>query len=226
MKKQLLLLVSILLPLISSCNVEPTIEPTSGQTTDSATELTSISTTEPSEEIYYLDGLASNLFVTEVPDNVDCYYEESTDCYSAYADTNENGIIYKDIDCIIPNVYDDGIHGLQVIKKFAFESETVGYINKLILSEGIEECFSYIGDIAAIEIYFPSTIKEMNSLWKDVGMHNSVGSKRRYYNGTVEQFKKIEVGPPKYCVDKPFKVDFICLDGVAYFDFYDALYGC
>ena len=34
MKKQLLLLVSILLPLISSCNVEPTIEPTSGQTTD------------------------------------------------------------------------------------------------------------------------------------------------------------------------------------------------
>ena len=47
MKKQLLLLVSILLPLISSCNVEPTEKPT----------------VEPSEEIYYLDGLASNLFV-------------------------------------------------------------------------------------------------------------------------------------------------------------------
>ena len=28
MKKQLLLLVGILLPLISSCNVEPTVEPT------------------------------------------------------------------------------------------------------------------------------------------------------------------------------------------------------
>ena len=150
MKKQLLLLVSILLPLISSCNVEPTIEPTSGQTTDSVTELTSISTTEPSEEIYYLDGLASNLFVTEVPENVDCYYEESTDCYSAYADTNEDGIIYKDIDCIIPNVYDDGIHGLKRIKIFdCSDLDTPGYYNILIISEGIELVGTEIGHIAA-----------------------------------------------------------------------------
>ena len=222
MKKQILLLASMLLPLVSSCNSIPTMEPTAQPTFESTLE----PTVEPSEEIYYLDGLASNLFVTEVPENVEVYYSEYYNSYIAKCYTNKAGVVYENIDCIIPNVYDDGIHGLQVIKKFAFKSETVGYINKLILSEGIEESFSYIGDIAAIEIYFPSTIKEMNSLWKDVGTHNSVGSKRRYYNGTVEQFKKIEVEPPIYCVDKPFKVDFICLDGVAYFDFYDALYGC
>jgi hypothetical protein len=76
MKKQLLLLVSILLPLISSCNVEPIEKPT----------------VEPSEEIYYIDGLASNLFVTEVPENVKCIYLEDSDSYIACA---EGSYAYK-----------------------------------------------------------------------------------------------------------------------------------
>ena len=231
MKKQLLLLVSILLPLISSCNVEPTIEPTSGQTTDSATELTSISTTEPSEEIYYLDGLASNLFVTEVPENVDCYYEESTDCYSAYADTNEDGIIYKDIDCIIPNVYDDGIHGLKRIKIFDCSYlDTPGYYNKLIISEGIEMVGTEIGHIAAREIYFPSTLKTISCIWgwqslRDEAKEN-IKNKTRYYNGTIAEFKKIEGFISSSCLleDTPYSIKFICLDGDAYFDFYFTYY--
>lgn len=233
MKKQLLLLVSILLPLISSCNVEPTIEPTSGQTTDSATELTSISTTEPSEEIYYLDGLASNLFVTEVPDNVDCYYEESTDCYSAYADTNENGIIYKDIDCIIPNVYDDGIHGLKRVKIFGSYFYEGGYYNKLIISEGIEVINSGIGDNFAREIYYPSTTKKMSTLfqrypedWTDE-QRDIYNNSKSYYNGTISQFNQIEEIEPYCCVDSvPGKYAFICLDGVAYFYNYHGADGC
>ena len=85
MKKQLLLLISIVLPLVSSCNGIPTIEPTAQPTAES--------TVEPSEEIYYLDGLASNLFVTEVPENVEVYYSEYYNSYIAKCYTNKDGVV-------------------------------------------------------------------------------------------------------------------------------------
>ena len=217
MRKQLLLLVSILLPLISSCNVEPTEKPT----------------VEPSEEIYYIDGLASNLFVTEVPENVFCRYQEDSDSYIAIAYGEKDGIIYKDIDCIIPNIYDDGIHGLRRIKSFRIHSRSEGYYNKLILSEGIEIFVENIGDIPAKEIFFPSTTKKINSIFYSntgdpLNEEQIEVSRNRtlYYNGTISQFNQIEPIPPYGCVDDPFEREFICLDGVAYFEFFSWLSGC
>ena len=98
MKKQILLLASMLLPLVSSCNSIPTMEPTAQPTFESTLE----PTVEPSEEIYYLDGLASNLFVTEVPENVEVYYSEYYNSYIAKCYTNKDGVVYENIDCIIP----------------------------------------------------------------------------------------------------------------------------
>ena len=217
MKKQLLLLVSILLPLISSCNVEPTEKPT----------------VEPSEEIYYIDGLASNLFVTEVPENVICRYQEDSDSYIAFADSKKEGKLYKDIDCIIPNIYDDGIHGLKRVKSFWSYFDEGGYYNKLIISEGIEVIKSGIGDNLSKEIYYPSTTKRMASLfqrypsdWTDE-QREILGNIKIHYNGTTFQFNQIEEIEPDVCASSvPNKYKFICLDGVAYFDFYQLLLGC
>ena len=217
MKKQLLLLVSILLPLISSCNVEPTEKPT----------------VEPSEEIYYIDGLASNLFVTEVPENVKCIYLEDSDSYIACAQTKMDGTVYKNIDCIIPNVYDDGIHGLKRVKSFSSDFYEGGYYNKLIISEGIEEILSGISDNLAREVYFPSTTKKMYPLkhryqedWTDEQRDISKNMKL-YYNGTISQFNQIEALPPLNCFDPwPMEYEFICLDGVAYFEFFIPSSGC
>ena len=48
-----------------------------------------------------------------------------------------------------------------------------------------------------------------------------------YYNGTISQFNQIEEIEPDVCVNSvPDKYEFICLDGVAYFDFYEGVYGC
>ena len=217
MKKQLLLLVSILLPLISSCNVEPTEKPT----------------VESSEEIYYIDGLASNLFVTEVPENVECIYLEDSDSYIAYAQTKRDGTLYKDIDCIIPNIYDDGIHGLKRVKNFRSDFYEGGYYNKLIISEGIEVINSGVDDNLAREVYFPSTTKKMYPLdqrypedWTDEQRDISKNMKL-YYNGTISQFNQIEALPPLNCFDSwPMEYEFICLDGVAYFEFFNMLTGC
>ena len=217
MKKQLLLLVSILLPLISSCNVEPTIEPT----------------VESSEEIYYIDGLASNLFVTEVPKNVECIYLEDSDSYIAHAQTKMDGTVYKNIDCIIPNIYDDGVHGLKRVKSFRSNFYEGGYYNKLIISEGIEVINSGVDDNLAREVYFPSTTKKMYPLdrrypvdWTDEQRDISKNMKL-YYNGTISQFTQIEALPPLNCFDPwPMEYEFICLDGVAYFEFFNALTGC
>ena len=217
MKKQLLLLVSILLPLISSCSVEPTEKPT----------------VEPSEEIYYIDGLASNLFVTEVPENVKCIYLEDSDSYIACAQTKMDGTVYKNIDCIIPNVYDDGIHGLKRVKSFSSDFYEGGYYNKLIISEGIEVINSGISDNLAREVYFPSTTKKMYPLkhrypedWTDEQRDISKNMKL-YYNGTISQFNQIEALPPLNCFDPwPLECEFICLDGVAYFEFFIPSSGC
>ena len=217
MKKQLLLLVSILLPLISSCNVEPTEKPT----------------VESSEEIYYIDGLASNLFVTEVPENVKCVYLEDSDSYIAYAIIYDKGVIYKDIDCIIPNVYDDGIHGLKRVKSFSSSFGEGGYYNKLIISEGIEVIKSGIGDNFAREVYYPSTTKKMGTLYAEnprnltEEQRDVYNKSRSYYNGTISQFNQIEPIPPSGCVDSvPGKYEFICLDGVAHFYYYHLVDGC
>lgn len=233
MKKQLLLLVSILLPLISSCNHIPTAEPTVEPTIEPTVEPTFEPTVEPSEEIYYLDGLASNLFVTEVPDNVRCIYLEDSDSYIACAQTKMDGTVYKNIDCIIPNVYDDGINGLKRIKYFQINYYGAGYYNKLVLSEGIEFFYASIGEIPTKEIYFPSTTKMIKSLFYGTvnvfnkEEHGNIEKVDLYYNGTVEQFGLIEPIPPYVCVsDHPFEVEFICLDGVAYFEFYEGVYGC
>ena len=236
MKNKLLLLVSILLPLISSCNikptVEPTIEPTIEPTVEPTVEPTLEPTVEPSEEIYYLDGLASNLFVTEVPENVQCKYLEDSDSYIAYAQTKKDGIVYENIDCIIPNVYDDGIHGLKRIKYFQIYYFGAGYYNKLVLSEGIEVFYASIGEIPTKEIYFPSTTKMIKSLFSGTinvfnkEEHGNIEKVDLYYNGTVEQFGLIESIPPYVCVSDPFEVEFICLDGPAYFEFYEGVYGC
>ena len=217
MKKQLFLLVCILLPLISSCNVEPTEKPT----------------VESSEEIYYIDGLASNLFVTEVPENVKCVYLEDSDSYIAYAIIYDKGVIYKDIDCIIPNVYDDGIHGLKRVKSFSSSFGEGGYYNKLIISEGIEVIKSGIGDNFAREVYYPSTTKKMGTLYAEnprnlTEEHRDVYNKSRsYYNGTISQFNQNEPLPPSGCVDSvPGKYEFICLDGVAHFYYNHLVDGC
>lgn len=210
------LLINVLLILLSSCNKVPTTEPT--------VEPTSVPTVEPSEEIYYLDGLASNLFVTEVPENIVCTYREGADRYTAYAYTQKDGIVYENIDCVIPNVYDDGIHGLKRVDSFSCEdADHSGYFNKLIISEGIEDISKIIDHIDAREIYYPSTIKWMNfvSGWQK----RDVETEYRYYNGTVEQFNKVEgldysSGGLGFLEDTPWKYPFICLDGIAYFDVY------
>ena len=243
MKNKLLLLVSILLSFVSSCSSipteEPTVEissseteiPTTEEPTDVPTETTT--TEEPTEEIYYLDGLASNLFVTEVPENVECKYLEDSDSYIAYAQTKKDGIVYENIDCIIPNVYDDGIHGLKRVKTFWSYFYEGGYYNKLIISEGIEIIRSGIGDNLSKEIYFPSTTKKMCTLfqrypedWTDE-QRDVYNNSKSYYNGTISQFNQIEEIEPDVCVDSvPGKYAFICLDGVAYFNNYHGVEGC
>ena len=225
MKKQLLLLVSILLPLISSCNVGPTIEPTSGQTTDSATELTSISTTEPSEEIYYLDGLASNLFVdTFNKEFMNYYYVENHQSYNIKILDFSNEEISK---LYIPNIINENEQTKRV-KSFSIDCNLK--IDELIIPEGIEYIAYYDNDnlyhqdflsINFKKIYFPFSLKEIKAV---VANPSIASDKEVYYNGTMQEFSKISIDRRAGYYPSAGYIDIICNDGVAKLEVFEPPY--
>lgn len=194
MKKQLLLLISIVLPLVSSCE-QPTIEPSSAipslndtQTTEESASHISInqsneetSTEEIStEEIYYLDGLASNLFVDEyVEELFEFIYIEEKDCYSTELSyIRDSSISYETI--VIPNVYDDGINGLKRVKyagvNASYEPEGNSMnVNNIYISEGIIALGRYrlkdkswffkpITLFNCENLYIPLSLKQISSI--------------------------------------------------------------
>lgn len=194
MKSIIILLISLLL---SSCNVN----------------------SNKSEEIYYLDGLASNLFVYDVMEEyMEFTYVEETDSYDLYVGIKDKfaegypcdysgerflGLELKGKDIVIPNVYDDGVHGLKRVKSFDIQDSSVGYINSLTVSEGITECGSMLKS-RIINIYLPSTINQImkfNFIYdfyfsrytKDGEKIQGTFDLNIIYNGTKNDFYDIEI---------------------------------
>ena len=186
-KSIIILLISLLL---SSCNVN----------------------SNKSEEIYHLDGLASNLFVYDVMEEyMEFTYIEETDSYDLYVGIKDKfaegypcdyrgerflGLELKGKDIVIPNVYDDGIHGLKRVKSFEIEPSRVGYLNSLIVSEGLERIKGTIINQYFKSVYLPSTINEMDKFYSKypyfVICQYYLFDLEIYYAGSLEQFKDID----------------------------------
>ena len=186
LKSLFLILISLL---ITSCNVN----------------------SNKSEEIYYLDGLASNLFVYDVMEEyMEFTYVKETDSYHLYVRSSSKVGIYSSDelgyklngkDIIIPNVYDDGIHGFKRVKSFDIQDSSVGYINSLTVSEGIIECGRIIQS-RIINFYLPTSVIKMENFY-DIydsyfSYYSRVGIRKEgifdlkfVYLGTTEQFNKI-----------------------------------
>ena len=212
--------------LIEDIPSEPTEEPSSESTEQPSTIPSEIPTDEPSsepteessseevEDIYYVDGLPSNLFVTEVKDFMKISYLENEDCYKVTLEFNRENYPYDThIDEIIfPNVYDDGIHGLKRIKH-CIGTYYLQYIevDRIIIPEGIEtlrnhyynfreeKYESHVVDILCYlcnNLYLPLSIKEIghavdgfdNKLWEH--LENGEREFNIHYNGTVEHFNE------------------------------------
>ena len=162
MKKMFVLLIIMLL---SSCQISSNSETSSEQISDSistiestsnldvlsdesllveqssmpSSEPTEGSSSEEVEEIYYVDGLPSNLFVTEFYEYVQFIYLEEEDCYFAKCMLPHPAPPEYIEEIIFPNVYNDGINGLKRVKHvggvfYAY----VSVIDRIIISEGIE----------------------------------------------------------------------------------------
>ena len=220
MKKEMFFLTSMLSFFIVGCN-----ENISPEISDCSTQ-----------QIYYIDGLSSNLFVSEIPEYMSIYKDTSGDYYRAeidFCELENKGLCIENIDCVVPNVYDDGIDGYKRIKSFYVykPDNEKGYFNTLTISEGIEVFSDEIrplGNIPAREIRIPSSTKE---IYQGYGWATNWTNKQEYgmidkcifsYNGTVEQFSKIKkVTPsPLSLYWGPFKKEFVCLDGKVFLDFY------
>ena len=197
------------------------------------------SASEEIEDIYYVDGLPSNLFVTEVNDYMKFLYIEPEDCYYAECNLPKPAPEYIE-EIVFPNVYDDGIHGLKRVKHasgvfWAYES-TIG---KIIISEGIETIRSYgyshrdeswkynNGNILYFlcsNLYLPSSIKEIahaaienGNLFYDPMLKGDCEF-NIHYSGTVEYFDEncTVVMPALYSEFYDIfenELEIICLDG-------------
>ena len=190
-----------------------------------------------SEKIYYLDGLASNLFVHDVMEEyMNFTYEEETDsyhvsvCYSCvvgHVDYNDQlGVRLNGKDIVIPNVYDDGVHGFKRVKSLDIQQSTSGYINSLVISEGIMYVESMLLWTRIINIYLPSTIKELikfsfvydryfSTYTKNGEKINGTFDLNICYNGTKKEFSSIKLNymyeDLLYNFGGYIKID--CLDG-------------
>ena len=229
---------------------ESTSEPIVVPTEESSSEH------EEVEDIYYVDGLPSNLFVTDImEEHMTFTYYEDYDFYQVTVSSKEEKSLGTDLvstqkesmigkelegqDIVIPNVYDDGIHGLKRVKAYTISRFEEGYLNSLIVSEGIEMCgylrktgyttTTYILAHSPIilnpikNIYLPSTIMKLqcfvpfagnlwyypNALWGFKFEPNI------YYNGTIEQWNKIEF-IKNYYEEGNYKFVINCLDGITY----------
>ena len=214
---------------------------------------------EEVEDIYYVDGLPSNLFVTDImEEHMTFTYYEDYDFYQVtvsskeekslgidLVSTQKESMIGKELegqDIVIPNVYDDGIHGLKRVKAFTISRFEEGYLNSLIVSEGIEMCgylrktgyttTTYILAHSPVilnpikNIYLPSTIMKLqcfvpfagniwyypNALWGFKFEPNI------YYNGTIEQWNNIKFinDFSYYSEEGNYKFVINCLDGITY----------
>ena len=192
-----------------------------------------------SEQIYYLDGLASNLFVYDVMEEyMEFTYIEETDSYDLYVGIEDKfakgypcdyrgerflGFELRGKDIVIPNVYDDGIHGLKRVKSFEIQQSRKGHLNSLIISYGIIEIkgtiinqrfknislpssVEYLPEFATNNIYFLSSSQYLYDLKID-------------YDGTVDNFNNIIFTPYddslfEVCFDKVKKsIQVYCIDG-------------
>ena len=221
---------------------QPTTIPSEIPTEEPSSESTEESSSEEVEDIYYVDGLPSNLFVTEVKDFMKISYLENEDCYKVSLEFNRENYPYDThIDEIIfPNVYDDGIHGLKRIKHCigTYYLEHI-QVDRIIISEGIETLRDHYYDFreekfksSIVEIlcylcnnlYLPLSIKEIghgvdgvtNILWEH--LENGEREFNIHYNGTVEHFNdNCVISMPFTMGDYHFHSDDIlkinCLDG-------------
>ena len=258
MKKQLLLLVNILLPLISSCNSNPTIEPTMDLLSSSIEQPTDVpthsldsivssnqdtSTEEIStEEIYYLDGLASNLFVDEyVEELFEFIYIEEKDCYSTELSyIRDSSIYYETI--VIPNVYDDGINGLKRVKyagvNSSYESKKDSMtINNIYISEGIISLETYrlndkswfftpITSFNCKNLYIPLSLEKISSIIEYYDYFEKVlnGEFKIYYPETTQYFydncEFVDIVTYEH-YKLAYEIELICTNGSIMFETYD-----
>ena len=205
------------------------------------------SASEEIEDIYYVDGLPSNLFVTEVNDYMKFLYIEPEDCYYAECNLPKPAPEYIE-EIVFPNVYDDGINGLKRVKHvsgvfWAYEST----IDKIIISEGIETLRSYgysyrdeswkynSGNILYFlcsDLYLPSTIVEIvHGAYEGGGSSSEEWLNRNqfviHYNNTVEYFNEnctikmpLMTSDYRKSNDREDKIEINCLDGRMYLDVY------
>ena len=267
MKKMIVLLITMFL---SSCQISSNSEPSSEQNSDSISTIESISnldvlsdesllveqssmpssestegsSSEEVEDIYYLDGLPSNLFVTDIMEEYMTFtYYEDYDFYQVTVSPKVEKMLGKELegqDIVIPNVYDDGIHGLKRVKAFTICRFEEGYLNSLIVSEGIEMCALKINisnesrlvhnslNMNPIKnIYLPSTItylsdffQEYSYCWYNPKSNDFKFEPNIYYNGTIEQWNNIEFvedfSTGIYSKNGNYKFAINCLDGISY----------
>ena len=200
-----------------------------------------------SEEVYYLDGLASNLFVYDVMEEyMEFTYREVTDsyhvsvCYSCIIGNvdyrDQLGVKLNGKDIVIPNVYDDGVRGLKRVKSFDIQQSDVGYINSLVISEGIIFVESMLLNTRIVNFYLPSTIEELvkfsiiegeyfSSFTENGEKISGMFDLNIYYNGTKKDFRNIKL---KYIYEDALYnyggyIKINCLDGYLLEEYLGAL---